>query len=291
MQEKSGQLALFALTTCILPLITPELMLVRAPPPSQPQTPHDSHPETDDGTRTHAPSHTHTAHNRTRTQYAKVRDGYYSVLCGLFEEAPRSLLSLPAPTYSMLLASLKYALLSYGSSLLLHRTRTTAHTALLTCVWGLFAGRTRMWRVEALRPCAACARTTTTHAPTTRFPLRPRNLSPPKRTRTTTARHAHTTARARTTARHACVCVCMMNDTRACVCRAVGNALRVASRWWPSFCSCCSTTSCSPRRRPSSRLACSRRPATPSSAPSAAIRSAHAAHDTRRSRHDTTLTA
>ncbi|ELR19913.1 uncharacterized protein ACA1_111860, partial [Acanthamoeba castellanii str. Neff] len=70
-QEKSGQLALFALTTCILPLITPELML-----------------------------------------YAKVRDGYYSVLCGLFEEAPRSLLSLQAPTYSMLLASLKYALLS-----------------------------------------------------------------------------------------------------------------------------------------------------------------------------------
>jgi hypothetical protein len=27
-QERSGQLALFALTTCILPLITPELMLV-----------------------------------------------------------------------------------------------------------------------------------------------------------------------------------------------------------------------------------------------------------------------
>ncbi len=64
MQEKSGQLALFALTTCILPLITPELMLVRATTTfAAPQTPHDSHPETDDGTHAHA--HTH---HRTRTR-------------------------------------------------------------------------------------------------------------------------------------------------------------------------------------------------------------------------------
>jgi hypothetical protein len=46
-----------------------------------------------------------------------VRDGYYCVTCGLFEEAPRSLLSLPAQTYGMLLASLKYALLSYVMTL------------------------------------------------------------------------------------------------------------------------------------------------------------------------------
>jgi hypothetical protein len=131
-----------------------------------------------------------------------VRDGYYSVLCGLFEEAPRSLLSLPAPTYSMLLASLKYALLSYGSSpppQAHHRTRTTAHTALLTCVGAVRRTDTDVARRGLETLCSVC--THHYHARThNSLPSAPSQPLPAE----AYAHHHHRTCT--TTARHARVC-------------------------------------------------------------------------------------
>jgi len=91
-QYKAKQLVLFALTSCILPLITSELM-----------------------------------------QYAKVRQGYFSITCGLFEEESLSLLSLPPQIYSLLMFSLKYALLSTDTDIAVRGLETVCSVCSYHC--------------------------------------------------------------------------------------------------------------------------------------------------------------